>query len=140
MTVLKLEDGSTEEHPDLLSLVKAHPEIAEAVLYYVEYGHKTEVVDDPTGCVLCYSVEYVDWEYSYVGVVDDLERFASNYDVWDDAALGLNKGVLLGHLDSWDENGERYPDHDYPETDRLGRFVLESIRLPSGVTVKVSKE
>lgn len=140
MTVLKLENGSTEEYPDLLSLVKAHPEITEAVLYYVEYGHRAEVCDEESGVTLCYSVEYTDREYSYLGSSDGLERFASNYTVWDDANLGLNQGVLLGQRDSWHEDGERYPDHDYPEIDHLSRFVLESVKLPSGVTVKLSKD
>ena len=56
----------------------------------------------------------VDDEYSYIGVFDfeAFSEFAQNYSCWDDAALAIVDGVLVGTVNEWDPDAEEFPDDD----------------------------
>ncbi len=139
MTVLKLENGSNEEYADLLSLVKAHPEIEEAVLVWTVYGYRSEVVEDDDDLVIEYEYEELDSEYSYIGSTVNLESFADGYGIWDDLTVGLKDGVLMGNHAQWNEEGDRFPESDYPDSKGCTHIRMVSVTLPSGKRFVITK-
>lgn len=148
MVKLHLENGQVEEHPDLLSIVKAHPEIEEVCLICRCISYESSI--DRSGIQFNYEYEEIDWEYSCVGSVEEsaegLEHFAANYSVWDCESIGIREGILYGQTTLFNDSPDNYKESVMPPcTMEKGwmvsadRVVLTSITLPSGKTIRMTK-
>lgn len=141
MTYLRTRTNK-EDHPDLLTLLKAHPEIQYAALIYRRQGRTSKVATD-YGVVAEYSYDVIDWEYSYVGEADDdLLDFASKCDLWDDLQeLTLDaENVLKGRIvnDDYEQDADTFPDCSLTPRSLTSAdcIELEAMTLPSGKRIE----